>query len=383
MDHIQCQDAAIAVLQSALSYDRAHHAYIFHGPAGVGKCTTALAFTKVLLCHEAQRDLAGRISACDTCESCRLWHGIADAADATRSAHPDLHLIRKELAGESGIKVLRDRKQTNIPVDLLREQMIGGTTGDDRYHAPIVGKTPALRHNKVFIIDEAELLDAPGQNALLKTLEEPPAGTYIMLVTASEDQLLPTIRSRCQRVTFGPLSEEVIAHWLDESAKVPAGTQRDWVVHFAGGSLGRAQLAVQYDLFDWAQAVVPALSGMASRQFDAALGSDIASRIDEFAQQWVKAHPNASKDAANRRGAELMWVLITQHARAELARAAGQHATLAAAQLEQRLKPWLAVIDAVHEAQAMLRSHLNMGMVCDHLCLAMNQAMAGRERVNA
>ncbi|MDP6152282.1 MAG: hypothetical protein QF785_02810, partial [Phycisphaeraceae bacterium] len=147
--------------------------------------------------------------------------------------------------------------------------------------------------------------------------------------------------------------------------------------------LGRAQLAVQYDLFDWAQAVVPALSGMASRQFDAALGSDIASRIDEFAQQWVKAHPNASKDAANRRGAELMWVLITQHARAELARAAGQHATLAAAQLEQRLKPWLAVIDAVHEAQAMLRSHLNMGMVCDHLCLAMNQAMAGRERVNA
>ena len=188
MHRILGQERAIDTLLTALGSGRVHHGWIFSGPLGVGKFTTAVEFARLLLDPHAAPNLAGEIEADPEGETSRL----IDAG-----THPDLHVIRKELALFSDNPQLRARKLSNIPIDVLRERMIGGKTSDDRPHVAVAYRKPAQGHGKVFIIDEAELIDVYGQNALLKTLEEPPPATYIFLITSRPERLLPTIRSRC------------------------------------------------------------------------------------------------------------------------------------------------------------------------------------------
>lgn len=388
MDAILGQDKAISLLQAALSSGRLHHAFIFHGPRGVGKFTTARAFARVLLCPNAQPDLTGRVTACGSCSSCAMMTPKPPVADGTgdseaedenpfdRETHPDFHVIRKELASVSNIAVLRSRKQLNIPIDLLRERMIGGTTGDDKFHEAPAYKTAQLRHNKVFIIDEAELLAREGQNALLKTLEEPPAGTFIILVTSNEDLLLPTIRSRSQRIAFAPLPEDVIGQWLDAHAGDVSARQREWLISFADGSLGRVKLAIEFDLYDWAKTVLPAVNAMATGEYPTGLGAEMAELIKSFAERWVDAHANASKDAANRQAAGLMWSLISRHARVQVGRQLEKHQAGDLSQGDALFEPWLRVIDALGDAERNLSSNVNLGLVADQLVSAMYKALS-------
>ena len=165
-----------------------------------------------MLCHDRPE---GDTRACGACESCRLISrdGNVDEDDdeaSLSSPHPDLHIITKELARYSDDRATRERKLTRMPVEVVRQHLIEPA------------QRPACSGMaRCSSLDEAELLAGEGQNALLKTLEEPPGGasggpTVIILITSSEDRLLPTIRSRCQRVGFTPLPEEVIAGWLDE-----------------------------------------------------------------------------------------------------------------------------------------------------------------------
>jgi len=407
MDIILGQTRAVDVLQASLQTGRLHHAYIFHGPKGVGKFTAAREFAKVLLCHEPQRDLMGRISACGSCESCRLMvppvlteplpgakkagkkrksddeddddeetGQVQDSFD--RESHPDYHVIRKELAAMSSITELRKRKQMNIPIDLLRELMIGGKTMDGTYHDGAAFKSPRLNHQKVFIIDEAELLDHVGQNALLKTLEEPSPGTYIILVTSSEDRLLATIRSRCQRVVFTALPEQVVAQWIASKGMSDlTDHQVQWLIRFAAGSLGRVELALNYDLYSWAKAVLPAVNQMKEDRYATLLGPQIAELINGFAERWVDEHPSASKDAANKQAAGLMWTLITQYARQKIGEAAARATPGDPIAAENAMEPWIGVIEAIGEAEKNLASNVNMGLVCDALVATMHRALAG------
>jgi len=409
MDIILGQTRAVDVLQASLQTGRLHHAYIFHGPKGVGKFTAAREFAKVLLCHEPQRDLMGRISACGSCESCRLMvppvlteplpgakkagkkrksddEDDDDDDDETgqvqdsfdRESHPDYHVIRKELAAMSSITELRKRKQMNIPIDLLRELMIGGKTMDGTYHDGAAFKSPRLNHQKVFIIDEAELLDHVGQNALLKTLEEPSPGTYIILVTSSEDRLLATIRSRCQRVVFTALPEQVVAQWIASKGSTELTEhQVQWLIRFSAGSLGRVELALNYDLYSWAKAVLPAVNQMKEDRYATLLGPQIAELINGFAERWVDEHPSASKDAANKQAAGLMWTLITQYARQKIGEAAARATPGDPIAAENAMEPWIGVIEAIGEAEKNLGSNVNMGLVCDALVATMHRALAG------
>ena len=307
--------------------------------------------------------------------------------------HPDFHVIRKELASVSADADVRRRKQTNIPIGLLREWMIGGKNRDGKFRDAIAYKTSHLGHHKVFIVDEAELLDRYGQNALLKTLEEPPDGTFVILVTSREEQLLPTIRSRCQRVAFGPLGEDVVEQWIrgqgkptglvesvGESEFVPApemsDKKRGWLVQFAGGSIGQAQLAIDFDLFQWAKQVLPGVLQMTQGVYPAELGAVMATLIDEFAVSWVEAHKNASKDAANRMAAGLMWRMITQYARHHIREQAGQCPNDDPTIGDIRLEPWLGVIDAIGAAEATLKSNVNIGLVADQLVSEMFGSLA-------
>lgn len=382
VDHILGQAGALQALQAQAATGRIHHAQVFHGPSGVGKFTTAIAFAKQTLCHDPVTDLRGNLSACNQCASCRLFHppeqtdasaespgqsAQADPAMALTWPHPDLHVVTKELALYSDDKQTRDRKLMSIPVEIVREHVVKPAS-----------LAPTMRHGKVFIVDEAELLNSTGQNVLLKTLEEPTEGTYLILITSSEHRLLPTIRSRCQRVAFHALEDPEVGRWLAKHhAEVDEQTLK-WIVGFAQGSLGRAELAVRYDLVEWGTAVLTPMNRMlrASRP-EPGLGAAIAECVDGFAGSWVSSHKNASKEAANRRGAALMSSMIGHYARRKLAERSQQVDAEAPASAEAALEPWLAVIEALQDYEKRLSSNVNLKLCCEGLGMAIHGALLG------
>ena len=154
---------------------------IFAGPDGVGKRLAAISLAQFFNCLSPSAGDAE--SAPDACGHCTVCRRVA------RGVHADVLMIEP---GDSG----------SIKVDQVR-----GAIERSAYR-PFEGR------RRVVIVDEADAMEAPAQNALLKTLEEPPAASTFVLVTARPDLLLPTVRSRCQRVRFAPLSPADIAQVL-------------------------------------------------------------------------------------------------------------------------------------------------------------------------
>lgn len=350
MDRILGQPHAIRTLRSALDSGRVHHAWIFHGPRGVGKYTTARAFAAILLDPDARPDAEGHRGSDSPGRIAQL---------VERDAHPDLHIIRKELALFSSNSDVRNRKLSNIPVDVLREFMIGGFVGETHFPSRAFA-TAQLGHGKVFIIEEAELLDTVGQNALLKTLEEPPPGTYIILLTTQESDLLPTIRSRCQRVAFVPLDPPAMREWFARADLNVDAAQRAWLEQFADGAPGLVTLAVEDGLFEWWSTLTPLLRELDQGRFPSDAGETLAGLVDAYATAWVKKqkHENPSKDAANKSGAERVFMLLTFYARR------GLHAAL------DRGEPpdhWLRVISVLRDAEQAIMHNVNLKMAFEAL----------------
>ena len=192
----------------------------------------------------------------------------------------------------------------------MRERIIGGRTSDGRYHDSVAFKTPVLSKEKVFIIDEAELLDEAGQNALLKTLEEPPAGTTIILVTSREDLLLPTVLSRCQHVYFSYLDSSSMLQWADGWSSDVGPADLSWAIKFSCGSPGLVCEAIEADM--------PSLASSLSDYFSAQKQTDYAAVVEQLlsfveinVSRWVKENPNTSKDAANRRAMCLILLMFS------------------------------------------------------------------------
>jgi len=371
MDGIIGQDRALQQIQAALDSGRTHHGWVFHGPNGVGKFTAAWAFARVWLCPNAQPDLTGRVTACGACPSCNLIpqqpqleipETSDNSGDPSVSGHPDLCVVRKELARFSDDRATRERKLMTLPVGVLREYLL----------EPVTRKAQ-MGHGKVFIVDEAERLDLTGQNLLLKTLEEPPPGTLIILVTSMLDRLLPTIRSRCQLTSFTPLSDEQVRQVVEQSTRDdPEGAidVSPELLTFACGSPGRAVLAAQYELDEWARVVLPGIDELMHGNSGAAsmsLGTALSERIDGFAAAWVSNHKNASKDAANKQAAGLMMSMIANHARRQLSAQAASCDPDDPISAEHTLEPWAQVIDALGETEQLLGSNVNLGVACDHL----------------
>lgn len=284
------QGRAVSLLLNAMETGRLHHAYLFSGPMGVGKRTTAEAFAAMLLDPTLERDLTGGLAAEPESRVRRL---VGDRS------HPDLHLVNKELSALSREPSVRGGKQRSIPIDVVREFVI-----EPAFRAAAMSHAEGMkpRASKVFIIDEAEMLASgqdASQNALLKTLEEPPAGTVIVLSCNNEHRLLPTIRSRCQRVPFVPLDDGAMEMWLERSELELGSHEREWVSRFADGSPGRAQVAAETGLFEWARALTPMLEGMEAGRFAPELGETMTKLTEEWAKAWVSRNPSASKEAAN------------------------------------------------------------------------------------
>lgn len=287
LDDVLGQDEAVDFLRRTAQAGRVPHAWMFQGPAGVGKRTLALAFAAALLTPE---------SGVERQEAQDLLRG---------GAHPDLTLISKELASYSDDADLRKKKQRNISIDLLRE-----------FFDPAVARTSSLpggAASKVCMIDEAHLLAREGQNHLLKTLEEPSPRTVIILIADRPHDLLPTIHSRCQRLRLRPLDASAMQSWFDRNG-VSEGV-RPTVMRLAEGSPGVAELVLSTGVDAWPQTIDPLLEAAAAGRDDGLLGEACAKLASDWAEAWVKAHPAASKDAANRTAHRLALCVVSSRLR--------------------------------------------------------------------
>jgi len=215
----------ITLLARSLAQETLPPSLIFAGPSGVGKFTTAVALARAVNCLDPVRPGPGLFDASvsgglafDACGTCRSCVRIARALDRIgRGAEPAIDCLR----------VLAPDDRRSIKIDRVREVLAAS------------GYRPFDGHRRVVVIDEAERLEIASQNALLKALEEPPPGTSFVLVTSQPDALLPTIRSRCPRMRFGPLSEREIADWLVERGACTADEARA-AAGLAGGSIAAA-----------------------------------------------------------------------------------------------------------------------------------------------
>jgi len=338
------QEQAVRSIVRALRRGQMHHAWIFHGPLGTGKFTAAVRLASLLLDRETTPSELQQFEAPRGTEVARL---------IAAGTHPDMHIIRKELAASSSLRELRERKQINLPLDLLRERMLGGLDDGGR-NAPPVFRTAMLGHGKVFIVDEAELLEVEAQNAMLKTLEEPPERTWIILCTQQEDRLLPTIRSRCQSVSFGPLSTEAMLAWWAQSGIDVDDDKRRWITTFAAGSPGMAVRAVSEHLFEAWAALAPSMEALEQGRFDATLADRFAEFIDESAKRVVKENEQASKEAANRSAARLLLSMLGAHVRVRLREGAG-------------IERWVEAADELRRVDERLRANINLKHVLAHL----------------
>jgi DNA polymerase III delta' subunit len=173
-DGISGQPRVVSLLRTAIDRDRVPHAYLFSGPAGAPLVDMALALAAALNCQAA----GVRGDACGECTACtKILGGI----------HPDV------------VTLVREGAANIVPIESVRTQVIGR-----------VGLPPHEADTRVFVVEEATAMAPPAANALLKTLEEPPARTLFVLCTTAPEQLLPTIRSRCQRIRFDGSSGAVL-----------------------------------------------------------------------------------------------------------------------------------------------------------------------------
>lgn len=331
------QDRAAKVLQDAMRSGRIHHAWIFHGPAGVGKCSAALAFAAILLDPTSQATFSGEIAPDPHSTTQRLL---------ASGTHPDLHLIVKELAKYHDDSQVRSRKLQSIPIDVLRDFVLAPSA----VNAAV--RTNAMAA-KVFIIDEAELLNTAGQNALLKFLEEPPDRTVIILVTSAEEYLLATIRSRCQRVFFAPLGVQDMRRWITQSGLEVPEEHENWLLDFAAGSPGMLYAAATERLAAWWERLSPMLAKADKGEYSAELGPAMHELIDAWAKDFAERDPSNSKELANRMACERMLRLVAAHLRQGLSRTDPARAA-------NRL-------DAVRHAERALDSNVNMLFVFERL----------------
>jgi DNA polymerase-3 subunit delta' len=198
-------ERARSLLARVLASGRIPHAFLFHGPEGVGKGLVARLFARSLVCTEPAPDA----SACGACPACRK---------AAHGNHPDLLILtrlpKKDSAAEADAADGEEddtAESAGSKGSELKSFIIVSQIRDLNRHA---AHPPREGRRRIFLVDPADRMNAEAQNALLKTLEEPPGHTVIVLVASRPHVLLPTVRSRCFQLGFGAMSTEDLAAGL-------------------------------------------------------------------------------------------------------------------------------------------------------------------------
>ena len=258
-------DRLIEGFRRALKRGRLAHAYFFAGPAGVGKRLFATELGRALLCERPPAHL----EACDECASC---------VQIDAGTHPDF------------FAAARPADAAGFPIDLMRAICANFALKSAR------GK------GRVVLVDDADELDDPitqhaAANAFLKTLEEPPPRSVLILIGSSPERQLPTIVSRCQVVRFAPLPAELVRKVLMEKG-VTEPDLRERLVRLSGGSPGQALALAEPTLWQFRERL---LAGLLARPIDSV----------ELGKAWSAFVEEAGKDSASqRRRAQLVLRLM-------------------------------------------------------------------------
>lgn len=186
--------------KKAIANHKISHAYILTGEAGMGRKSIANAFAMTLLCEK------GGSEPCMSCHSCK---------QVMSGNHPDLIYVTHEKPGSIGVDDVREQINDTIMI------------------------RPYSSYYKIYIVDEAEKMTVQAQNALLKTIEEPPSYAVIILITTNQETFLPTILSRCVQMKLKPLKDFTIKSYLTQNLHVPE-KDADICTAFARGNLGKA-----------------------------------------------------------------------------------------------------------------------------------------------
>ncbi|MHC4749414.1 MAG: DNA polymerase III subunit [Planctomycetota bacterium] len=287
---IFCQGRAIDILQRAFASGKSAHAYIFAGPEGVGRFKTAREWAKLLLCKNpvVEEDFA---DSCGSCQSCWLFEA---------GSHPDFNQVYKELR-----EFTADGKgkppPVDLPIDVIREFLIAK-----------VSTRPTLSQRKVFVVSEAEKLNAASQNCLLKVLEEPPEYCCIVLLCTRLEKLLPTTKSRSQIIRFGPIDEGRIIERLKQMGLEEK--QARYFARLAQGGLGQACQWAELEsadanIYETKKELVSFLAGYEFAD-SLNLAQELLDKSKKIAAIWTNLDKNTSKTDINRRAAKILIRII-------------------------------------------------------------------------
>ncbi len=259
---VRGHEAQALAFERAVRRNRLAHAYLFVGPVGVGKRLFAQELAKALLC---EGDSGGHFEACDRCAACALVEA---------GTHPDCFAVR------------RPEERHELPIEVMR-----GLCDN-------LSLKPARGRGKVAILDDADDLNEESANCFLKTLEEPPPRSVLILVGSSPERQLATIVSRCQVVRFAPLPEELVAEVLRGQEIEDAGTI-ERLARLSGGSPGQALALADPALWQFRRTL---LEGLARPRPDSvALGEALRHFVEEAGKE---------SSAQRRRAALVLRLLI-------------------------------------------------------------------------
>ncbi len=235
---IEGHDQLVQRFRTAIERNRLASTFLFVGPEGVGKKLFALKLAQTLLCPIRP---PVQMDPCGQCPACR---------QVKAQTHPDLILVGKP----------EDR--SFIPLSLLigpdDKRMQEGLCHD-------IGLRPYMGGRKIALLDDADYLNIEGANSLLKTLEEPPPHSLLILISTSAERQLPTIRSRCQLIRFGGLSQEVVSELLLQMGLAKTDPEAARLAAYSQGSLGRAKELADPQLWEFRRSL---LEGLSARQPD-------------------------------------------------------------------------------------------------------------------
>lgn len=251
--NVRGHDENVSMLRQAMAEGRFPHAFLFVGPDGIGKRLFAKTLAQALLC---ERSPESAFDPCGVCPSC---------VQVMAGTHPDV------------LTVAKPEDKHELPISTIRDLCID------------LGLKPMRGSRRIAIIDDADDLSEEAANAFLKTLEEPPYGSVLIMLGTSAELQLDTVLSRCRVVRFRPLEVEALAEVLRERHLVEDAADASRIAALAEGSVGRAQGLAMPDFAAFRRAMIDEIA--AGRGFDP---SALARRIEAFSK-------DAGKESAPQR----------------------------------------------------------------------------------